>query len=255
MRSPRIQGLRRPGLALAERIAECVLRAGGEPLLLVPSDPRDIATRLHAVDAVLMPGGRDVDPAQYSDEPRHERTDEPDPEQDEADLAVARAVVDLGIPALMVCRGMQVLNVAFGGTLVQHLDDPGGLHREAFHDVDLDPESRIAAVMGSTRVSVSSYHHQAVDRLGLGLRVVGTADDGCIEALEHARAPVLAVQWHPEDDAHLAPRQQALFDALVEDARRHGRGTRTRRTGSAVHAVCSRPDDESRSVEAGVGRR
>ena len=249
MRSPRVQGLRRPGLAMAERIAECVLRAGGEPLMLVPSDPREITTRLRSVDAVLVPGGRDVDPAQYGDEPRHERTDEPDPEQDDADLVVARAVVDLGIPALMICRGMQVLNVAFGGTLVQHLDDPSGLHRESFHDVDLDHDSRIAAVMGAHRVSVSSYHHQAIDRLGLGLRVVGRSDDGCVEALEHARAPVVAVQWHPEDDAHVAPRQQALFDALVEDARGLARSGQVARADSRVHPVGVRADGQAHAAE------
>lgn len=120
-----------------------------------------------------------------------------------------------------------MLNVAFGGTLVQHLEDPDGLHRDAFHDVELEPGSRIASVMGGTRVRVSSYHHQAVDRLGLGLRVVGRSDDGCVEAVVHTQAPVLAVQWHPEDDAHESVPQQALFDALVEDARRTRMRTRT----------------------------
>jgi len=226
MRSPRVAGLRREGLVMAERIAECVLRAGGEPLLLVPADPRETAARLLAFDGLLVPGGRDVDPAQYGEEGRHERTDEPDVEQDDADIAVVRAAVDLGVPSLLICRGLQVLNVAFGGTLVQHLDDPDEVHRNAFHDVELEPGSRIAAIMGGTRVPVSSYHHQAVDRLGLGLRVVGRSDDGCVEAVVHTQAPVLAVQWHPEDDAHEAPRQQALFDSLVDDAR----ATRARRS-------------------------
>jgi putative glutamine amidotransferase len=85
--------------------------------------------------------------------------------------------------------------------------------------VDLDPGSRIAALMGGEHVSVSSYHHQAIDRLGAGLAVVGRAEDGCVEAAVHTTAPVLGVQWHPEDDAHTAPHQQALFDALVDDAR------------------------------------
>lgn len=226
MRSPRVAGLRRAGLVMAERIAECVLRAGGEPLVLAPGDPREAVARLSAFDAVLVPGGRDVDPAQYGDEPRMATTDEPDREQDDADLAVVRAVVDLGVPSLMVCRGMQVLNVALGGTLVQHLDDPQQLHRDAFHDVGLDVGSRTAAVLGRARVRVSSYHHQAVDRIGLGLRAVGRADDGVVEVLEHAVAPIVAVQWHPEDDAHANPQQQALFDALVEDAARARAGRR-----------------------------
>lgn len=229
MRSPRVAGLRRAGLVMAERIAECVLRAGGEPLVLSPADPREAASRLAAFDAVLVPGGRDVDPAQYGDGQRLASTDEPDVEQDEADLAVVRAVVDLELPALLVCRGLQVLNVALGGTLVQHLDDPEGLHRNAFHDVELEAGSRARAVLGDGRVRVSSYHHQAVDRIGLGLRATGRADDGVVEVLEHVRAPLLAVQWHPEDDAHENPQQQALFDVLVEDAHR----ARARRRRSA----------------------
>lgn len=219
LRSSRVDGLRRAGLVMAERIAECVLHAGGEPLVLAPADPREVASRLGAFDGLLVPGGRDLDPSAYGDDARHESTDEPDAVQDEADLAVLRVAVDLGLPTLAICRGMQALNVALGGTLVQHLDDPDGLHRNAFHDVALDPGARIAEVMGADRVPVSSYHHQAVDRIGLGLVVVGRADDGCVEALAHAQAPVLAVQWHPEDDAHVAPHQQALFDALVDDAR------------------------------------
>lgn len=229
MRSPRVAGLRRAGLVMAERIAECVLRAGGEPLVLSPADPREAASRLAAFDAVLVPGGRDVDPAQYGDDQRLASSDEPDVEQDEADLAVVRAVVDLELPALLVCRGLQVLNVALGGTLVQHLDDPEGLHRNAFHDVELEAGSRAGAVLGNGRVRVSSYHHQAVDRIGLGLRATGRADDGVVEVLEHVRAPLVAVQWHPEDDAHENPQQQALFDVLVEDAHR----ARARRRRSA----------------------
>jgi putative glutamine amidotransferase len=204
---------------MAERIAECVLRAGGEPLVLAPADPREVAVRLASFDGVLVPGGRDVDPAAYGEDARHPSTDEPDAVQDAADLALLRAVVETDLPTLAICRGLQLLNVALGGTLVQHLDDPLGIHRDAFHDVTFEPGSRIAEVMGVERMSVSSYHHQAVDRVGLGLRVVGRSDDGCVEAMVHTRADVLAVQWHPEDDAHQAPRQQALFDALVDRAR------------------------------------
>lgn len=219
MRSPRVAGLRRSGLVLSERIAESVVRAGGEPVLLVPGDAREAVERLQRFDGVLVPGGRDVDPAAYGEDARHPSTDEPDPVQDAADLALVRAVAETGQPLLAICRGMQLLNVALGGTLVQHLDDPDSLHSDAFHDVTLEPGSRLAEVMGDSRVRVSSYHHQAVGRLGLGLRVAGRSDDGCIEALAYGRAPVLAVQWHPEDDAHENNQQQALFDAFVDDAR------------------------------------
>jgi putative glutamine amidotransferase len=199
---------------MAERIAECVLRAGGEPLVLAPGDPERALERLGTFDGLLVPGGGDLDPALYTDEPRHEASDDPDAVQDAADIAVMRAAVAAAVPTLAICRGMQVLNVALGGTLTQHLDDDG-MHRDAIHRVELEPGSRLARVMGAHAVDVSSYHHQSVDRLAPGLRVVGRAADGCIEALEHVEAPVLAVQWHPEDDAHLAAAQQALFDDLV----------------------------------------
>jgi putative glutamine amidotransferase len=114
---------------------------------------------------------------------------------------------------------MQVLNVALGGTLVQDLPRTAIDHRDSFHDVTLDPGCDVAKTMGAEVVSVSSYHHQALDRLGQGLRVVGTASDGCVEAVAHEHGRVLAVQWHPEDDAHEMPAQQALFDRLVRDAR------------------------------------
>ncbi len=194
MRSSQVAGLRRAGLVMAERIAECVLRAGGEPLVLAPAHPGETVARLASFDGVLVPGGRDVDPSSYGEGSRHESTDEPDPVQDAADLALLRAVVETGVPTLAICRGMQLLNVALGGTLVQHLDDPDSLHRNAFHDVALEPGSRLAGIMGAEQVAVSSYHHQAVDRLGLGLRVVGRADDGCVEAVAHTSATKVTPQ-------------------------------------------------------------
>jgi putative glutamine amidotransferase len=161
-----------------------------------------------------------VDPRLYTDEPRHPRTDEPDEVQDAADVAAANAVISVGLPTLAICRGFQVVNVALGGTLVQHLEpDPIDHANNELHEVDLEPGSRVATAMGSTVVFVSSYHHQAVARVGADLVVVGRARDGCVEAFEHATAPLMAVQWHPEDNAHEADEQQALFDSLVEQAR------------------------------------
>lgn len=216
MRSAQVQGLRLRGVVMAERIAECIYAAGGEPLVLYRADADDVTTRLASFDAVVLPGGRDVDPARYTDQPRHERTDEPDPLQDAADIAVARAVVATRTPTLAICRGFQILNVALGGTLIQHLE-PGVIDHSnnELHEVRLTPESQVARVMGSTAVEVSSYHHQAVGQVGEGLIVVGRASDGCVEALEHVDAPLIAVQWHPEDNAAQAPEQQALFDALI----------------------------------------
>jgi putative glutamine amidotransferase len=113
---------------------------------------------------------------------------------------------------------MQVLNVALGGTLWTDLPPSAVEHGHGFHTVALKPDSLLARVMQTDHPSVSTCHHQAVDTLGRDLRVTGVAADGCIEAIEHRHAPILAVQWHPEDDADLTPYEQALFDALVDPA-------------------------------------
>lgn len=223
MRSPSVTGLRRSGSVAAEQVLECVYRAGGEPVIVYHGDPAELPARLRVFDAVVLPGGNDLDPACYGASP-HPETSNVDPLQDRADIAVTSGCVAAGIPLLAICRGMQVLNVACGGTLVQHLEPSDTDHLDAFHDVELTEGSLVAGVMGATSVSVSSYHHQAVNRRGPRLTVTGRAADGCIEALEHDSAPVLAVQWHPEDNAADARPQQALFDWVVDQARRAAMG-------------------------------
>lgn len=220
MRSPSVAGLRRSGSVAAEQVLECVYRAGGEPVIVYHGDPAELPARMRVFDAVVLPGGNDVDPARYGEARRHPETRNVDPLQDSADIAAVRGCLAAGTPLLAICRGMQVLNVACGGSLVQHLGPSDIDHLDVFHDVELTEGSLVAGVMGATSVSVSSYHHQAVDRLGTRLTAVGRAADGCVEALERDSAPVLAVQWHPEDNAAAAPRQQALFDWVVDRARR-----------------------------------
>lgn len=216
IRSARIAGLRRSGVATAERIVECVFRAGGEPFLLPPGE--DVSGRLRYAHGAVVPGGADLDPSVYG-QPRFERTGDSDPVQDAYDIAFVRALLDERLPFLAISRGMQVVNVALGGTLIQHIHEDGRVqHREGMHRVPLEPGCATALAMGGRSLYVSSYHHQAIDRLGAGLRVVGRADDGCVEVIEHNTVPLLAVQWHPEDHAHLDPQQQALFDAVVEAA-------------------------------------
>lgn len=219
MRSARIEGMRRDGLVASERIVESIFRAGGEPVVFYAGDCHNIARRLTPFAGVLLPGGRDVDPRRYGADDLHALVETPDRAQDDADLAIAASAVAVGMPILAICRGLQVLNVALGGTLVQHLPPSSIDHRDSFHDVTLEPGCDVAVAMRAEVVSVSSYHHQALDRIAIGLRVVGTAEDGCPEVVAHDCGNVLAVQWHPEDNAHEEPKQQALFDRLVAKAR------------------------------------
>ena len=193
--------------------------AGGVPVLL-PAQETDVDTLVGRLDAVVLTGGPDVDPGRYgatrqfvTDEPRHQR--------DQFELDLLKASQAAGLPILAICRGLQVLNVARGGTLVQHL--PDALHSDAhrpepgrFADqlVSVDPTSRLAAALGTTEVEVSCHHHQAIAELGRGLKAVARSRDGLIEGAEDPSAPfIIGVQWHPEVRVDLS-----LFSALVAAA-------------------------------------
>jgi gamma-glutamyl-gamma-aminobutyrate hydrolase PuuD len=210
--------------ALARGYLDAIVQAGGQPVVV--DDAPDPKALLARVDALVLTGGPDVDPARYGEEPHpsvygvSRRVD--DLECELADIAITRS-----IPTLAICRGIQVLNVARGGTLFQHITEnpgvpahgePGVAGGARVHDVTLDRDSLLAEVMEATTVHVSCHHHQAVDRLGDGLQVVGRASDGIVEALELEGGFVLAVQWHPEDTAADDRVQQRLFDALVRHA-------------------------------------
>lgn len=217
-RSPQVQVLRSSGTIMSEAMCEAVWCAGGEPLVLhgpAAEPAAEVTDRLARFDGVVLPGGGDLDPGRYGAE-RAPETEPAMPHDDDFDLGVVGAVLELGLPTLAICRGMQVVNVALGGTLVQHLVPGAVEHRSARHEVTT--EGRLRDVTGSGRVEVSSYHHQAVDRIGRGLTVVGRADDGCVEALDHEAGHLLAVQWHPEDLHTTNPTDAALFTDLVERA-------------------------------------
>jgi putative glutamine amidotransferase len=221
-RSARVGVLRFSGTIVAEALCEAVWAAGGEPLALhgPDADPTaELADRLVRFDGVLMPGGGDLDPARYGQEPAAE-AETPVPHDDDLDLGVAAAVLALRLPTLAICRGMQVLNVALGGTLSQHLEPGPVAHRDALHEVSVAAGSRLHDVTGRDRITVSSYHHQAIDVLGAGLRVVAWAEDGCVEAVEHATS-IVGVQWHPEDLHTTNPTDALLFADLVERAAKH----------------------------------
>lgn len=222
-RAERVSGLRFSGTIAAEALCEAVWAAGGEPLVVHGPDgapAAELAARLDRFDGVLMPGGGDIDPGLYGQEP-HPEAEPPVRHNDDLDVAVVRTVLDLGLPTLAICRGMQVLNVVLGGTLVQHLPAGPVGHRDALHQVTITPGSRLHQAVRRDRATVSSYHHQSVDRVAPGLLVTATADDGCVEALEHEAGTMLAVQWHPEDLHRTSPTDAALFADLVERAAKH----------------------------------
>jgi putative glutamine amidotransferase len=198
---------------------DAVERAGGRPLLVPPSDD-GVEETLAALDGLVLSGGSDLDPALYGAEP-HPETSLVRAGRDRAELALLQAALERDLPVLAICRGSQVLNVALGGDLCQHVPDVVGHenHRAipgvfSEHPVEVDPASRLAAIVG-TRATVKSHHHQGFERLGAGLRIAAHADDGTIEALEASdRRFALGVLWHPEEDD-----DAALFEALVAEAR------------------------------------
>jgi len=204
---------------LPAQYTSAVQRAGGVALLLPPGPPQLAAPALDGVDALLIAGGPDVEPARYGAE-RHPKTGGAREERDEWELALVDAALARDLPLLAVCRGMQVLNVARGGTLLQHLPDVVGTDRHSplvgehgRHAVRLEAGSRIADIVGE-RTEIATHHHQAVDRLGDGLVACGWADDQVIEAVElPACSWAFGVQWHPE--AHDG---DALFAAFVAAA-------------------------------------
>jgi putative glutamine amidotransferase len=204
----------------ARALIESVWRAGGEPVSIHPADS-DVASRLARFDGVLLPGGGDLAPHRYGATDTHDSVYDVDDLQDAFDLEVARRTLESGLPLLAVCRGLQVVNVALGGTLEQDMGGPEGEHRHVVHPVGLEAGSVVAEATGAEKVDASCYHHQRVDRPGTGLRVTATAADGTVEALElpGARGWFTAVQWHPEDTAHKDPAQHGLFAALVRAAR------------------------------------
>lgn len=207
---------------------QAVHDAGGVSLVLAPGQPAQPEALLDLVDGLLLIGGVDVDPRTYGAAP-HPQTDPPAPDRDAFELALARAALARDLPLLAVCRGMQLLNVACGGTLEQHLPDRVGhaAHRRTVGSfADADHEVRLAAgslalrAAGEARHAVKSHHHQGVDRVGEGLVVTGWDALGEVaEAIERPdRTFVLGVQWHPEEDP-----DSPVIGALVAAARASAR--------------------------------
>lgn len=217
---PAADNVRGEAFAAGQRYFRSVVRAGGNAVMTPPITESLSAMRalVARVDAVVMHGGGDIDPSCYGEARSSHNLYGIVAEHDALETAVLEAAIDRDIPVLAICRGMQILNVVLGGTLVQDMSIEGHSHR--LHPVNLDFGSLTGEAMGTLRPEAChSVHHQAVKRLGAGLHVVGRADDGVIEAVELAgKRWVVGVQWHPEDSAAVDEQQQALFDTLVARA-------------------------------------
>jgi putative glutamine amidotransferase len=209
-----IKGARGGAVLSGRHYLSALARAGAVPALLDPSEPVDLTDLLARFDGLLLLGGGDVDPARYGALEQHPEVGGIDERHDAFELAALRAALDLNLPVLAVCRGCQVLNVAMGGTLRQHVDD----HQGHVHPVTLVPGSRTEAAMGVGSPAGWSRHHQVIDRVGDGLVVTASAD-GLVEGVERTDGWVVGVQWHPEDSAADDPAQQGLFDAFVAECR------------------------------------
>jgi putative glutamine amidotransferase len=228
VKAGRIQGWEKPGVAAPAPYVEALQRAGAREAILMPVaiDDGDAAEVLERFDGLLLMGGGDLQPEEYGQE-RREQVYGVVPHRDRFELALARAAVDRGVPTLAICRGHQVLNVALGGALDQHITERAGVAHgkpgvpggSSVHDIDLEPGSRLAEAMGVTHASCSSHHHQAVEHTGAGLRVTARAPDGVVEGIElDGDSWIVGAQWHPEDTAADDPAQQRLFDTFVRHA-------------------------------------
>jgi putative glutamine amidotransferase len=222
-----------PALLLPRNYVEAVQRAGGFAVML-PPDPgliEDPSEALDLIDALVLAGGADIDPGAYGQD-MHPQTVGTVPERDAFEIALVRAAIERDLPMLGICRGMQLINVALGGTLLQHLPEHFG-HQEhrrvagsfdgADHDVDLTSGTLAQRVVGDAQHATKSHHHQGIDRLGEGLEISGASVlDGLPEAIElPGRRFVLGVQWHPEADG-TSPVLAALVDAATKHANARG---------------------------------
>ncbi|MDQ3877380.1 MAG: gamma-glutamyl-gamma-aminobutyrate hydrolase family protein [Actinomycetota bacterium] len=203
-------------------------------------DPDD-ASVLDGASALVLPGGGDIDPQLYG-RPRHPRTHKVSYRRDHFEMTLLARALAEGLPVLAICKGMQLLNVHLGGTLIQHLaDDATRLEHDRdaprsdpAHAVTLKKGCKLASVFGTRDIEVNSHHHQGLDDVAPDLEPVAWAEDGVLEAVEHRhRSWVIGVQWHPEAMSDVDPVQAKLFDALIEAARSYDEGMRRTEARSA----------------------
>ena len=206
----------RRGLEYYGTYRRAVMAAGAEPIDLVPG-----TKALPDLDGLLLPGGWDVDPSFYGEQ-RDEKVGDTDPELDETELALFRQARERQIPILGICRGQQVINVAMGGSLVQHLEDHDAraLGRSHLaHTIEVDPSSELGKAAGEDEIHVNSLHHQAIKRLADGLQESAHGEDGTVEGVESDDGLIVAVQCHPEELTGDLPWARNLFERFVARAR------------------------------------
>ena len=198
-----------PRVRVNEAYTAALADVGLVPMVLPPVSPSMAAASLVDVAGLVLTGGEDIDPARFGQE-KHPANGEPHPARDGYELALAHAAAERRIPTLAICRGAQIMNVALGGTLVQDIPSqhassidhaPQGKRGQRTHDVNIETDSRLARIVGTTSISTNSSHHQSIDQVGRGLRVVASSPDGIVEAIEPSDPAwwMVAVQWHPEE--------------------------------------------------------
>lgn len=214
---------------------QAVYEAGGLPLMIpLGLNSLDLDDILPRLDGLLLPGGGDIDPTAYAGNAHHPTLRDIDEGRDWAEITLTRMAVEKGMPILAICRGLQVFNVALGGTLWEDIQSemPGAIVHDYFHkrdrtflahDVAIEPTSLLAQTLRARTISVNSMHHQGIRRLAPGLIAAGCAPDGLIEAVEVPRHPyAVGVQWHPENLLDVTPRMRSLFAGLVAASSRNG---------------------------------
>jgi len=196
-------------------------QVGIDPVRISPDAPR----ALESLDGLVLTGGTDINPARYGQQ-REPQTEDPDDPRDELEIRLLQKALDSGLPVLAICRGMQLFNVAHGGTLIQHLDS-AELHSQKIpnaepgkhgphHEVRVPSNTHLARIIGAGAHAVNSRHHQAVNRVGDGLVVSAVSSDGVVEAVERPDKPfAIAVQWHPEDCILASDADRKLFEAFA----------------------------------------
>jgi len=207
--------IRSLGVVSARRLLEAVWAAGGEPITFLPVENPDWADRLQNIQGVLIPGGGDINPKWYGEEPNTDELYGVDDLQDENDFSIAKYALDNGIPVLAICRGFQLVNVLMGGSLVQNMESA---HRHHIHQVTIDKDAE-ALGLSNPVLESSCFHHQAIKELGSGLEVLARAEEGHVEAFKiESKAWSYGVQWHPEDNYTNNQQQMELFTKFVSES-------------------------------------